>query len=89
MYPVQHVQSFGIIMRHGNDAMTRQQYTGGGYLYTCSYRIDRQIQKQTQDIVRLVSYRYDRGQCGHILSFLACLDFAAFPVRIDCSSYYR
>ena len=30
MYPVQHVQSFGIIMRHGNDAMTRQQYTGGG-----------------------------------------------------------
>ena len=33
MYPVQHVQSFGIIMRHGNDAMTRQQYTGGGGIF--------------------------------------------------------
>lgn len=86
MYPVQFVQSDGIIIRYNKNATIRQQYTGKGYSYRYQYNKDIQVKKQTQGIVRVVLDRCQKGQYRYILSFLVCLDFAVSYIRIGIRS---
>ena len=73
MYPVQLVKTYHITMKNHHRCVTIYQYTGGGYPRMHLHNTFIQINKQMQGFVRLVLYRYDIGQCRHILSFLACL----------------
>ena len=85
MYPVQLVNTYHTAMINHYRCVTTHKHTGRGYHCTHLYNAFIQINKQTQDFVRLVSYRYSTGQysIGIYCPFWhACIRFVSHTAAV-------